>query len=362
MIISAKPMKKPPTPSAIIDHLDRSIHGQESAKRALAVAAYNHYLLRAHSEKTGIDPGHHHVLLMGPTGVGKTALVKAMAEFLKVPMGYSSAAGLVEAGYRGASVETVIAAVMGSAGGNPQQAEDGIVFIDEIDKIRRSDSGFRDVSGQGVQNALLTLVDGRLCGGFESYPSASVDTRKMLFICCGAFVGLKEVIRKRLGTFQKTIGFVPEAIKNSRDSSPSDLYQVLPEDLVNFGMIPEFVGRFPNMGMLHDLTQGDLRDIAADTENSPVARQKMLAKIHGIELRYTDEALDAIAAAAAKLGTGARSLNFIAAQSIANVGYRWPELAASGIRSVIIHPDCLSGAEPELLRVVKKQQAIHCCS
>lgn len=350
-------MKRPPTPSAIIEHLDLHIHGQPSAKRTLAVAAYNHYLLKAHSEKTGMDPGHHHVLLIGPTGVGKTAMVKAMAAFLKVPMGYSSAAGLVEAGYKGSPVDTVITAVIDDAGGDPRQAEKGIVFIDEIDKIRRIDGMARDVSGQGVQNALLTLIDGRLCRGFETHPLTCVDTRKMLFICCGAFVGLNDIIRKRLGDLNKKIGFVAREKNSLSAAGPETVDQVTPEDLVNFGMIPEFVGRFSNIGVLHELTPGDLRKIALAQGNSPLARQQMMARIHGIQLQYTGPAIDALVTEAAKLGTGARAIEFTAAQFISQIAYRWPELAASGIRRVVIHPECLSGAEPELLRVVKRAQA-----
>ena len=357
MIIPTKGMKHPPTPTQIVEYLDSWIRGQAAAKRTLAVAVYNHYLLRAHGDKHGTDPGHHHVLLIGPTGVGKTAMVRALAAFLKVPMGYSSAAGLVEAGYRGSPVETVITAVIENAEGDARKAENGIVFIDEIDKIRSTEGLVRDVSGQGVQNALLTLVDGRICRSTESSYSQCVDTRKMLFICCGAFVGLGEVARERLGTLRKRIGFDGGNQNTGGAFGKVPPHEIAPEDLVNFGMIPEFVGRFPNIGVLHELTQGDLRDILSKMAHSPLARQRLLARIHGIELRFPDQTLDALAAAAAKLGTGARALNFVASKSISSVAHQWPELSANGIRTIVIHPNCLTGAEPELLRVVKRAQA-----
>ena len=334
----------------MIEHLDRSIQGQADAKRALAVAVYNHYLARAYSERNGTDLGRHHLLLIGPTGVGKTVMVKAMAAYLQVPIGHTSAAGLVEAGYKGASVETVVSAVLESAGGDVQLAERGIVFIDEIDKIHRSGDGGRDVSGEGVQNALLTLMDGRISKGYDGYSHAAVDTGRLLFICSGAFVALKEIIAKRLGMSQRNIGFNPEPGSASGGSCAPDLSQVETEDLVSFGMIPELVGRFSNIGVLHELDQADLRHIVGKKEDSALGRQKTLAAIHGIQLDFTDAALDAIATTAARLGTGARALTRLTTKAVWSVGYRWPELAASGIRRVVIHPHCLAGQDPELFR------------
>ena len=335
-----------PTPTRIITYLDQYVLGQQRAKQDLAVAVYNHYLSQAWLEQEGTDLGKHHILLIGPTGVGKTYLVKTLADYLQVPVGFTSATGLVESGYKGDSVESLVRTLLDRARGNPKQAEKGIVFIDEIDKIRRGETGGRDVSGEGVQNALLTLLDGRVSRGMEGMSHAAVDTSKLLFICTGAFVGLQQIVEARLGVSRRSIGFVPRE-SESHEAVPdqpvySALCQAQAADLVAFGMIPEFIGRFATVTVLHELSAQKLKQIAAgDVQHSAIARQQQLAQLHGIELTFSDDALDAIAQSAAEMGTGARALHRLIGAAVDSVDHRWAELAEAGVCRVTITADCI---------------------
>lgn len=339
-----------PTPAEMVAHLDRFVRGQHRAKRDLAVAVYNHYLARALRERDGEDLGRHHLLMIGPTGVGKSYLVRTLGEFLGVPMGFTSATSLVEVGYKGSSVESVVRSLLNRAGGDARKAEKGIVFLDEIDKIRRGETGGRDVSGEGVQNALLTLLDGRLSDGEETSRHAGVDTGKLLFVCTGAFVGLEEIVKTRLGRGVRSMGF--HTVSERANETQALLQEAQTADLVAYGMIPEFIGRFATLSVLHSLSRDDLRAIAgAETERSPLSRQQKLARVHGIELVLTDDALDAIAREAEELGTGARGLHRLIGKAVDGVDYRWPELAADGVTRVEIGPEAaLGNAEPTLIQ------------
>jgi ATP-dependent Clp protease ATP-binding subunit ClpX len=339
----------------MIAHLDQFVRGQARAKQDIAVAVYNHYLSQAYRQREGVDLGHHHILLIGPTGVGKTYIVKTLADFVGVPVGFTSAAGLVEAGYKGNSVESIVRTLLDRAGGDPRKAEKGIIFIDEIDKIKRGETGGRDVSGEGVQNALLTLLDGRRAEGMEGWSHAPVDTGRLLFICTGAFVGLSEIIERRIGKKQRRIGFVPRENETVEKLPDQPIYealcQVQTRDLVEYGMIPEFIGRFATVTVLHELSKGDLRKIVSgEIQQSPFEKQRRLALLHGIELEIAGDALDAIAAEAAALGTGARGLQRLIGRAVDSVDYQWPELAARGIGKVIITRKCVEkGAPPDMV-------------
>jgi len=344
-----------PTPAEMIAHLDRFVRGQCRAKQDIAVAVYNHYLSQAWRDREGSDLGRHHILMIGPTGVGKTYLVKTLGDFLGVPVGFASATGLVEAGYKGNSVESIVRNLLEKAGGDPKKAEKGILFVDEIDKIRRGETGGRDVSGEGVQNALLTLLDGQNTKGYEGSGHAAVDTGRILFICTGAFVGLQGIVEKRLGQTKRHIGFHQRENEQIDAIPDRPIYEALCQaetrDLVEFGMIPEFIGRFATVTPLHELARHDLREIVSErTERSALARQTMLARLHGIELQFEPAALDAIAEEAEALGTGARGLHRLIGRAVDPVDHRWPELAADGVNKVVITEACVrTGAAPQLI-------------
>lgn len=360
----ANPNSILPTPAEMISHLNRFVRGQTRAKQDIAVAIYNHYLSQAYFARHGSDLGSHHILMLGPTGSGKTYIVKTLAEYLGVPFSINSAASLVEAGYKGRSVEDIVRPLLERGENNPKLAEKGIIFLDEIDKIRRQETGGRDVSGEGVQNALLTLLDGRIVSNIDMRDIPPLDTRRILFVCTGAFVGLQEIVDKRLGLDGKRLGF--HARPNEQlDKIPDDenyrsLCQTQTGDLVTFGMIPEFIGRFATITTLHELSRDDLRAIISNsTHASPLAKQQELARIHGIQLEITDDALDLIAAEAQTLGTGARGLHRLIGRAVDSVDHRWPELAEQGISRVVIDQNSIkTGAEPQLISEPRSSQRI----
>jgi len=300
-------------PVAIKTYLDSHVVGQEQAKIVLSVAISNHYKRITHPPKD-LDIQKGNVLVVGPTGSGKTLLAKTVAKYLKVPFIVADATSLTEAGYVGDDVESMINMLLNAAGGDVKQAERGIIFIDEIDKIARkgeSTSITRDVSGEGVQQALLKLVEGTVCRvsgqGGRKHPGVDmmeINTKDILFIAGGAFVGLKDVITNRInGT---SIGFSANIKDNKVEG---ELTEVTPDDLTKFGMIPEFIGRFTTTVSISELTKEQLVHVLTDVKNNYISQYKYLLSLDEIELTFSDDALDQIAENTLALKTGARGLH-----------------------------------------------------